>query len=68
MEIPGRTSFDFTLLFEEIILSIAPSALLFAFDSTPHSAIMEDPQEGLRNLSSDDQNCKYLVVFLTDRH
>jgi ATP-binding cassette, subfamily C (CFTR/MRP), member 1 len=28
LELPGRATFDFTLLFEETILSIAPSALL----------------------------------------
>jgi hypothetical protein len=30
-ELPGRATFDFTLLFEETILSIAPSALLLFF-------------------------------------
>ena len=28
LDLPGRETFDFTLLFEETILSIAPSALL----------------------------------------
>lgn len=28
LDLPGRTTFDFTLLFEETILSILPSALL----------------------------------------
>lgn len=28
LEVPGRATFDFTLLFEETVLSIAPSAIL----------------------------------------
>lgn len=28
LELPGRATFDFTLLFEEVILSIVPSAIL----------------------------------------
>lgn len=31
LQIPGQETFDFTLLFEETILSIGPSALLLLF-------------------------------------
>jgi ATP-binding cassette subfamily C (CFTR/MRP) protein 1 len=45
LEIPGKATFDFTLLFEETILSIAPSSLLLLSIPTRILRLWKSPRK-----------------------